>query len=101
MTRPLILAALLAACTPMPDRMDCTDGAAWRSACDKADQEAEPEIGGGVATPDAGDEKTPEEPDTEPDQPETDGQNPGNGKEVGKAPHDGERGEQPSGKEKK
>lgn len=42
---------------------------------------------------------TPENPKGEPQGPV--GQNPGNGKPVGNAPTDGERGEVPSGKEKK
>lgn len=103
MTRPLILAAMLAACTPMPDRMDCTDGAAWRSACDRDEtaKEAAPETGGDTGTPDEDTGNPPEEPDTEPEAPEkpTDGQNPGNDKDVGNAPFDGERGEEPSGRE--
>lgn len=66
----------------------------------------EPETGGDTGTPDGGEAETPEEPATEPDR-ETDPkgwqdwkdrQNPGNGKEVGNAPFDGERGEEPSGR---
>ena len=117
---PLIL---LAACAPTLDRGDCTDRLRdWRDGCAVARDDAvrtapealeppaeEPETGGGIGTPDGGEGETPEEPgkepprETDPDgwQDWKDGQNPGNGKEVGNAPHDGERGEDPSGGEKK
>ncbi len=88
MTRPLLLAALLAGCTPMPDRMDCTGP--LRDGCTVSRDDAQPAA-----------EQPPETPDDPGTEPEERDQNPGNGRDAGHAPFDGERGQEPSGKEKK
>lgn len=117
------------ACPEAPDDCSATTIAGSVSSPSKGLPEAPspiqtPEAPDAPTTPDMPDTpETPEEPDspevpTDPDTPEVPdtpveppshpggpegpvGQNPGNGKPVGNAPFDGERGEEPSGKDKK